>query len=133
MDVTWGSCAVKTTFHTCQLPSERVTAAGATASANPHARAHDDVSQSATRSWTTFYTKSFPSVSEFQLYSVLRVRVNLHACTWSTDGGFDPSPLQSRNPVNCSLDVLHEDVPVQVKQAEGKFIRHLYDENTDLI
>ena len=46
-------------------------------------------------------------------------------CTWSTDGGLDPSLLQIRNSVYGALDMLHEYIPVQVKQAEGKLIRHL--------
>lgn len=108
MDVTRSSWVTSTTtFHTFQLPSQTVTGTGAPASANQHA--HNEVSQSATSC----------------------VQSKLHARTWSTDSGFDTSPLQSRNTVNGSLDVLHEDVPVQVKQAEGKFIRHLHNKNTD--
>lgn len=49
--------------------------------------------------------------------------------TWSTDGGFDSSLFQCRNSVDGPLNVLHENVPVQIKQTEGKFVRHLYDQN----
>lgn len=45
--------------------------------------------------------------------------------TWSTDSGLDASLLQNRNSVDCTLNILHEYIPVQVKQAEGKLIRHL--------
>lgn len=45
--------------------------------------------------------------------------------TWPTHCGLDACLLQSWDPVNGALYVLHEHVPVQVEQAEGKFIRHL--------
>lgn len=51
-------------------------------------------------------------------------------CTWSTDCRLDASLLQIRNSVDSALNVLHEDIPVQVKQAESKFIRHL-EKNTN--
>lgn len=49
----------------------------------------------------------------------------LRVCTWSTDCGLDASLLQNRNSIYSSLDMLRKYVPVQVKQAEGKLIRHL--------
>lgn len=50
--------------------------------------------------------------------------------TWSTDSRLDASLLQSRNSVDCTLDMLREYIPVQVKQAEGKLIRYLGNKNT---
>lgn len=51
--------------------------------------------------------------------------------TWSADRRLDAGLLQSRNSVDCALDVLHEHIPVQVKQAEGKLVRHLQNGNTN--
>lgn len=47
------------------------------------------------------------------------------ASTWSTNSGLDASLLQYRNSVDCTLNMLHENVPVQVKQAERKLVRDL--------
>lgn len=45
-----------------------------------------------------------------------------HCITWPTDSGFDARPFQHRHSVDGTLDVLHKNIPVQVKEAEGKFL-----------
>lgn len=65
------------------------------------------------------FTSGIPATEWFML------RLCVRGSTWSTDGRLDAGLLQNRNSVDCTLDVLHEYVPVQVKQAEGKLIRHL--------
>lgn len=57
------------------------------------------------------------------------LRLCVCGSTWSTDGRLDTGLLQNRNSVHCTLNVLHEYIPVQVKQAEGKLIRHLGNKN----
>ena len=53
------------------------------------------------------------------------VCVYVCVCTWSADSGFDAGLLQCWDSVDGPLYVLHEHVPVQIKQAKGKLIRHL--------
>jgi hypothetical protein len=42
--------------------------------------------------------------------------------TWTTDCGFDPCLLQHRDAVDGTFNVLGEYIPVQVKEAKGKFV-----------
>lgn len=45
--------------------------------------------------------------------------------TWPTDGGFNARFLQHRYSVDGTFNVLHENIPVQIKKAKSKFFRYL--------
>ncbi len=62
---------------------------------------------------------------------LMHLSVCMCLCTWTTDSGFDSSLFQSRYSVHGTVNVLHKDIPVQIKQAEGKLIRHLQDHRTN--
>lgn len=49
--------------------------------------------------------------------------------TWPTDSGFDSCFLQNWHSVDSTFDVLHENIPVQVKEAKSKFFRYLKVKN----
>lgn len=53
-----------------------------------------------------------------------------HSChhshvTWPTDGGFNSCFLQNWHSVDSTFNVLHENIPVQVKETKSKFFRYL--------
>ena len=45
--------------------------------------------------------------------------------TWPADGGFNTRFLQHWYSVDGTFNVLHENVPVQIKEAKSKFFRYL--------
>lgn len=45
--------------------------------------------------------------------------------TWPTDGGFNACFLQHRYSVDGTFNVLHKNIPVQIKEAKSKFFRYL--------
>jgi len=45
--------------------------------------------------------------------------------TWPTDSGFNARFLQHRDSVDGTFNVLHENIPVQIKEAKSKFFRYL--------
>lgn len=49
--------------------------------------------------------------------------------TWPTDSGFNSCFLQNWHSVDSTFNVLHENIPVQVKEAKSKFFRYLKRRN----